>query len=50
MVKRDRDYKAVQGTDYLKQLTSVEKNLREEIERDIIKYSYSDRSYYGDML
>ena len=46
----DRDYKAVQGTDYLKQLTSVEKNLREEIERDIIKYSYSDRSYYGDML
>lgn len=46
----DRDYKAVQGTDYLKQLTSVESELRKEIKRDLIDYSYGNTSLYGELI
>ncbi len=46
----DRDYKAVQGTDYLKQLTSVESELRKEIKRDLIDYSYGNTSLYGGLI
>ena len=46
----DRDYKAVQGTDYLKQLTSVESELKKEIKRDLIDYSYGNTSLYGGLI
>lgn len=46
----DRDYKAVQGTDYLKQITAVEKELKAEIKRDLISYSYADKSMYGGLI
>lgn len=46
----DRDYKAVQGTDYLKTLTSVEDGLRKEIKQLIINRSYKGEDYYGTLL
>lgn len=46
----DRDYKAVQGTEYLKSLTSVEDGLRKEIKQLIINRSYKGEDYYGSLL
>lgn len=46
----DRDYKAVQGTEYLKELTNVEKNLKEEIRHAITERSYKIDDYYGSLL
>ncbi|HFI0463185.1 TPA: hypothetical protein ACGO1T_000529 [Streptococcus suis] len=43
----DRDFKAVQGTDYLKQLGIMEKELRYELRDEIIKHSYSKPEYWG---
>ena len=45
----DRDYKAIQGTEYLKELTRVEKELRKEIDRILIDYSYSNEDFYGGL-
>lgn len=45
----DRDYKAIQGTDYIKELTKAEKEAREEINRILIDYSYSDEEFLGGM-
>lgn len=46
----DRDYKAVQGTEYLKELTTVEENLKKEIRHAITERSYKIEDYYGGML
>ncbi|WP_461199365.1 hypothetical protein [Enterococcus sp. N249-2] len=46
----DRDYKAVQGTDYLKSLTAVESKLEQELKKSIVDRSYRSEDYYGDML
>lgn len=46
----DRDYKAVQGVDYLKTLTSMEKSLRDEIKRLINNRSYTKDEFYGSLL
>lgn len=46
----DRDYKAVQGTDYLKELGNVEKQLREEIRQDLMRHAYSKREFWGGIL
>lgn len=45
----DRDYKAVQGTEYLKELTRVEKALRDEISRTLLNYSYSTEDFFGGL-
>ena len=45
----DRDYKAVQGTDYLKQLGFMEIRLRKEIDRLIIDHSYTDADQMGGL-
>ncbi|UDM72743.1 hypothetical protein [Vagococcus fluvialis] len=45
----DRDYKAVQGTDYLRQIGVMESRLRKEIHRDIIDLSYTDKSEMGGL-
>lgn len=36
----DRDYKAIQGTTYLKELNNLEVSIRNEIRKTIIRYSY----------
>ena len=46
----DRDYKAVQGTDYLKGLSQVETQLRREIERMSIDYSFSEEDFFGGLI
>lgn len=46
----DRDYKAVQGIDYLKTLSSVEEGLKKEIRSLITDRSYTNEDYYGDLL
>lgn len=38
----DRDFTAVQGYNYLKEIGAVEKELSKEIERHIIDYSYKE--------
>lgn len=38
----DRDFKAIQGTDILKELSKVESDLRKEIEQEMVDYSYSE--------
>lgn len=43
----DRDFKAVQGTDYLKQLGIMEQNLRYELRDEIIRHSYSKDDYWS---
>lgn len=43
----DRDYKAIQGVDYLKGLSDVEEKLRNEIDRIMIDYSYSKDDFFG---
>lgn len=45
----DRDYKSVQGTEYLAQLTRVENALKREIDRELVDYSYSDVEYFGGL-
>lgn len=45
----DRDYKAIQGTDYLRQLGIIELRLRKEIDRLLIDYSYTDSDLVGDL-
>lgn len=45
----DRDYKAVQGTEYLKELTRVERDLKAEIDRGLIDYSFSDLEFFGGL-
>lgn len=43
----DRDYKAVQGTDYLRALTEVEESLSMEIRRDLIRDSWRQTDAYS---
>lgn len=45
----DRDYKSVQGTEYLKELSRVEKDLKADIERGLIDYSFSDLEFFGGL-
>lgn len=45
----DRDYKAVQGTDYLRQMGVLETRLRKEIDRLIIDHSYTDSEQVGGL-
>lgn len=45
----DRDYKAVQGDGYLRQLSMMEIRLRKEIDRLLIDYSYTDTEVMGDL-
>lgn len=37
----DRDYKAVQGTPYLKELGNLDKSIEEEIHKYAVEYTYS---------
>ena len=46
----DRDYKAVQGTEYLREIGLVERQLREEIRQDLMRHSYSKQEFWGDIL
>lgn len=46
----DRDYKAVQGFDYLNELTRVEKDLRQEIRASLLTYAYSKKDNLGSLL
>lgn len=46
----DRDYKAIQGTDYLKELTNAEIELRKELREDLMRHAYSARDNWGDIL
>lgn len=46
----DRDYKAVQGTDYLKELGDMESQLRKEIREDVMRHAYSNRENWGELL
>lgn len=46
----DRDYKAVQGTQYLETLTMVEKELKKEIRNELMKHAYSSREKFGGLL
>lgn len=45
----DRDYKAVQGTDYLRWLTSVEKELYQEIRHELLRYSWRTTGKYSEL-
>lgn len=36
----DRDYKAVQGTQYLKELSKLDKDIEEEIRKYAVQYTY----------
>lgn len=38
----DRDYKAVQGTNYLKELSKLDVTIEEEIRRYAVAYTYKD--------
>lgn len=46
----DRDYKAVQGTEYLETLTMVEKELKKEIRNELMKNAYSSAEKFGGLL
>lgn len=46
----DRDYKSVQGTEYLESLTMVEKELKREIRNELMKHAYSSRDKFGGLL
>ncbi|MBS4462304.1 hypothetical protein JXA27_06995 [Aerococcaceae bacterium zg-B36] len=46
----DRDYKAIQGTDYLKELTNVEATLRKEVTQELIEYTYSKNDFWNDLF
>lgn len=43
----DRDYKAIQGDRYLKELPKLEKRLEEEIRRYAVEYTYQGFSLEG---
>ena len=45
----DRDYKAVQGTDYIRRLGAQARTLRDEIERDLINHSYRRKEFIGGL-
>lgn len=45
----DRDYKAVQGTDLIKQLSALHSKLETEIQRLLIDYSYTNEDKLGDL-
>ena len=45
----DRDFKSVQGTEYLKELSKMEESLKKEIDQNIVDYSYSDSSYWNGL-
>lgn len=45
----DRDYKSVQGTDYLKQLNILQFRLRQEIDRLAIDLSYANEDEMGGL-
>lgn len=46
----DRDYKAVQGTDYLKVLTTVESELYTEIRRELMRDSWGKPNSYSGLM
>lgn len=43
----DRDYKAVQGTNYIKELSNLKSDIDDEIRRYEISYTYKDFSLEG---
>ncbi|MEX3625191.1 hypothetical protein [Viridibacillus arvi] len=43
----DRDYKAVQGTNYLKELSKLDEKIEDEIRRYAVAYTYKDFSLEG---
>lgn len=43
----DRDFKAVQGTTYLKEIGALEEQLKKEIRDELIKHSYSKDEYWS---
>lgn len=45
----DRDYKAIQGTDYIRRLSELDDKLRKEIEQLLIDYSYTLEESAGDL-
>lgn len=45
----DRDYKAEQGTDYLRRLSELDTKLRKEIEQLLIDYSYTQDESAGGL-
>ncbi|KRL07923.1 hypothetical protein [Liquorilactobacillus hordei] len=45
----DRDYQAVQGYNYIAQLSKVERQLRTEIQEGLVDYEYSQAALYGEM-
>lgn len=45
----DRDYKAEQGTDYLRRLSELDTKLRKEIEQLLIDYSYTQEESAGGL-
>lgn len=45
----DRDYKAVQGTDYVRRLGEQAQKLKNEIEQDLINYSYRRSDFVGGL-
>lgn len=45
----DRDFQAVQGYNYLKEMTSLEKELSEDIRKTLINYSYREE-YIGGWI
>lgn len=45
----DRDYKAVQGTDLIKQLSALHSKLEKEINKMLINYSYTDAENMGGL-
>ncbi|KEK23950.1 hypothetical protein [Bacillus gaemokensis] len=43
----DRDYKAVQGTGYLKEISKIDEKLKDEIREYAVSYTYKDFSLEG---
>ncbi|MFC9727582.1 hypothetical protein [Bacillus cereus] len=43
----DRDFKAVQGTTYLKELSKLDKDMEDEVRRYAVEYTYKDFSLEG---
>lgn len=43
----DRDFRAVQGSSYLRELTAVERNLQDQIRQQLIDYSFRDEFLSG---
>lgn len=43
----DRDYKAVQGTNYLKELSKLDDKIEDEIRRYSVEYTYKGFSLEG---